>query len=131
MTTLEFVWLHLGEVVRTQGGIPGECVELANRYIMDVRGQPKIWANAAQWRMARIQKMLWINNTPNNVPLPGSLVIWGEDATAGTGPNGHIALVLAADTMRLVTADQNWPEGSPVALRMHTYRGVLGWQEPR
>ena len=43
------------------------------------------------------------------------------------GVFGHIAIALAADPMALLTFDQNWPEGSPSALTLHDYGGVLGW----
>jgi len=43
---------------------------------------------------------------------------------------GHIALVLTADNLHILSADQNWPVGAPVSLVLHGYSGCLGWFAP-
>lgn len=130
MTVLDFVSRYLGQYVTAPGGAGNQCVDLANEYLIEALGRAKVWANAVDWQRAQIKGMKWVNNLPNNAPKQGSLVVWGPYAPLAIGPFGHIALVLAADRMHLVTADQNYPDGSPVNLQLHTYDGVLGWQEP-
>jgi len=128
MTVLDFVQRRLGTVITSAGGIGGECVDLANQFLADMYGDPHEYLNAVDWAGARVPGHAWIANTPSNMPRQGDLVVWGYSSAAGTGPNGHIALALAASQMWVVSCDQNWPTGSPVRLMLHSYAGILGWQ---
>ena len=129
MRTLAFVQAHLNQRVTAPGGIGGQCVDLANLYMQDVLQQPLVRLNAVDWRTAKISGMVWTPNSPVNSPPPDSIVIWGPNAAAGTGQYGHIAIALAADSMTLLTFDQDWPYGAPCSLTLHTYDGVLGWHQ--
>jgi hypothetical protein len=130
MTPLDFAWKHLGDVVVAPGGLGGECVDLANLWLLEAYGLPHVYANAVDWRDARIRGFTWIGNTPNNQPIPGSLVVWERSADWSIGPNGHIALCLSASRLYLCTLDQNWPDHAPTRLHLHDYSGVVGWQQP-
>jgi hypothetical protein len=130
MTLLDFVAKYNGQYVTAPGGDGNQCVDLANLYLIEVRKQPKIWADAVAWQRATIKGMVWVPNGPSNAPPAGSLVVWGHNANAGTGAAGHIAVSLLADGMRLLSFDQNYPEGSPCHVQPHTYDGVLGWHRP-
>jgi hypothetical protein len=130
VTPLDFAWKHIGDVITAPGGQGGECVDLANMWLLEAYGAPHVWANAVDWSRARIRGFTWEPNTPRNMPIPGSLVVWERQPDWGIGIYGHIALALSSSTMYLVTLDQNWPEGSPCRLHLHDYRGVLGWQRP-
>ena len=130
MTPLDFAWKHIGDVVTAPGGLGGECVDLANLWLLEGFGTAHVYANAVFWKDARIRGFTWEPNTPMNMPIPGSLVVWQQQPDWHIGVNGHIALALSASRLYLVTLDQNWPEGSPCRLHLHDYRGVLGWQRP-
>ena len=112
MTPLDFAWRHIGDVVTAPGGLGGECVDLANLWLMEGYGLGHVWANAVQWQYAKIRHFTWEPNTPMNMPIPGSLVVWQQQADWHIGPNGHIAMALSASRLYLVTFDQNWPEGA-------------------
>jgi hypothetical protein len=130
MRTLAFVRANLGRVVQAPAGFGGQCVDLANIYLLDVWAKPEIHANAVDWQSARIQGMTWEPNGPANHPPLGSIVVWRPYAPHGIGIFGHIAIALTADAMDLVTFDQNWAEGSPCAFVLHDYGGVAGWHRP-
>lgn len=128
MDALDFAWRHIGDVVRAPGGIGGECVDLANLWLLECCGLPHVFADAVNWRDAPIRGFKWVQNTPTNFPSSGDLVVWGAYAPHGIGQAGHIALCQVADANHLITLDQNWPEHAAVGLHLHDYGGVLGWQ---
>jgi hypothetical protein len=130
MTPLGFAWAHIGDVLHAEGGLGGECVDLVNVYLAEAFGYAPIQRNAVDWRNVAIPKFRWEANTPFNSPLAGSLVVWGQNAEWGIGPNGHIALCLSADRMYLSTFDQNWPSHAYSRQHLHNYGGVLGWHRP-
>jgi len=122
-----FAYKYVGSTVTARGGLGGECVDLVNQYLVDVLQKPEVHANAADWPKRFRPGLKWVLNNPTNFPMPGAVVVWGQNAIAGTGPNGHIAVVVRAGPMALITLDQNWPEGAQTMLRVHGYQGVLGW----
>lgn len=130
MTPLDFAWKHIGDVVTAPNGLGGQCVDLANLWLLEAYGLPHVYADAVNWRLAHIPGWHWVQNGPTNYPPPGALVVWGPNAPWGIGQAGHIALVLAADANHILTLDQNWPEHAPTSVHLHDYRGVLGWQQP-
>ncbi len=130
VTLLALLTRCLGTRVQAKGGLGGECVDWANIYLANVWGQTAIQRNASDWATVEVNGFAWTANGLSNYPPAGSLVVWGQSAAAETGPNGHIAVALPADSMHLLTCDQNWPEGRPVSIVQHTYAGVLGWQTP-
>lgn len=129
MTLLDFAASYVGRVVTAPGGLGGQCVDLANLYITEVLGKAPVRANAKDWP-AFASSMYWVPNGPSNAPSPGALVVWRPKPGVQIDPNGHIALALMADAMHLITLDQNWPDGAPVSLVLHSYRGVAGWLLP-
>jgi hypothetical protein len=127
MRVLDFLDILLGHRVTAPGGDGGQCVDLVNLYLMRVLGLPQIHANAVDWANVRLAGRSWVVNLPRNAPARGDIVVWGREPKVGTGVNGHIAIALTADDMVLLSFDQNWPEGAPVSIVVHTYAGVLGW----
>lgn len=130
MTPLAFARRYNGTRITSSGGVGGECVDLANQWLAECCGLAHVFRNAVEWAQLGLAGMRWTINTPLNAPLPGSLAVWAPTPSLGIGPNGHIALVLIADNMTLLTLDQNWPVGSAVEMRLHPYAGVVGWQVP-
>jgi CHAP domain len=127
MTTLDFVARHLRHRVQSAGGLGGECVDLAVLYLAEVYGSAGPQANAVDWARLKVPGFTWVPNKPTNNPAMGDLVVWAQWDAYSIGPNGHIALALAASPMYLVSCDQNWPTGTPVSLVLHSYPGVAGW----
>lgn len=127
MTVLDFVGAHIGQRVTAPGGIGGECVDLANLFVLDLYNTPHVYRNAIDWARFDVPGFAFVPNGPVNMPTAGDLVVWGHDPGIGTGMFGHIAICLGASPMWMVTCDQNWPEGAHVSLHLHNYEGVLGW----
>lgn len=127
---LEFAAARIGRHVASPGGEGGQCVDLVELWAI-AEGRTPIPGNAvdlftnasaAQWRK--------VANGPTNFPQPRDIVVWGPSRAVGIGVDGHTAVCLAADSMWLLSLDQNWPEGAPVSVVLHTYAGVVGWLAP-
>lgn len=125
-TSLAFAFRYIGQFVGD-----GQCVALCNEWLRERYGLGPVWANAVDWAAARPQGLEWVDNSPTNYPPAGAVMVWKAYAGHGIGPFGHVAVCLAACSMVLLTVDQNWPAGSPVALVLHDYLGVAGWLQPR
>jgi hypothetical protein len=124
---LQFARDHVGQHVKSPGGLGGQCVDLVENWWLS-RGLPPIPGNAVNlWRNAPPARFLAVMNGPANFPVAGDVVIWREYAPQMIGAAGHCAVALAADASWLLTLDQNWPDGSPVAVVLHDYGGVVGW----
>lgn len=124
-----FLASNYGKTVQAPGGIGGQCVDLANLWLI-ARGGSPVRLNAADWAsdLHTLKGRPFVPNGPVNFPAPGAIVVWKRNiGSLGIGPYGHIAVVLAADANSLVTVDQDWPIGSPVQTVVHTYEGVAGW----
>jgi hypothetical protein len=127
---LDWAAARLGSLVKAPGGVGGECVDLANLWLL-ANGVPAVRANAADWARA-LAGLGWTRNGPDNFPRQGDIVVWRADVFAhGIGPFGHIAVCLVATPNKLLTVDQDWPVGAPVALTIHDYVGVAGWHSLR
>lgn len=129
LTPLAFANRHLGQRVTAPEGLGGECVDLVNLWLVESRGLAVVHLNAVDWARTKLPGLVWVENAPTNVPPRGAIVVWGDDASIGTGIFGHIALNLTADGMQLCSLDQNWG-AELVQLELHSYRGVLGWHVP-
>lgn len=127
MRTLAFAQTVLGQTVQAPGGIGGQCVDLVNIFVHDVLNRDYVRLNAADWRHLRLPSLPYQPNLPHNFPLLGDIVIWMYYPAHDISLFGHIAICIAADPMHLVTLDQDWPNGSGVALTLHDYGGITGW----
>ena len=88
-----------------------------------------VHGNAVAWDAESWPGYVFVPNTPTNQPVPGDVVIWGQNAVDGTGPPGHVDIAYQAiNEMSFLGLDQNWPDGSPCHVQSHSYVGVLGWQ---
>jgi CHAP domain len=116
-----------------------QCVAVAERYIIDVLGEPPVWSNAIDWFGKDATYVNWTANTPTNLAVEGAIIVWHQNYKAGTGIYGHIAIVLgpscgvpAPTSMEFYSFDQNWGTGANALCRIvkHTYDGVTGWAAP-
>lgn len=125
---LPFVSNLLGVgAVGTTPGNRGQCVGLIELWY-ERNGLPAVPGNAKDLLADADGKVFRATiNGPVNYPAPGDVVVWG--ATWGSG-YGHCAVVLAANSNRLVVFEQNDPEGAPCLVATHGYGGVLGWLTP-
>lgn len=130
MSLLSCIFTHLGHRLTAPGGLGGGCVGWVNIYLQDVFATPPVHANAVDWKHAAIPGFARVTNGPTNFPPYGAIVVWGPSPLVGITVFGRVAVAVLADSMRLLTLDQNWPEGSPLALVAHSYAGVLGWWVP-
>ena len=102
----------------------GQCVGLIEVWL-DANLKPHIWGNAKDLLAnAPALGYMMTENGPDNAPPPGAIVCW--DASWGGG-DGHTAIVVAANSERLVVFEQNDPDGSAPIVATHDYNGVLGW----
>lgn len=131
MNVVTWARVRVGQVVTAPGGLGGQCVDLANVYLV-ARMAALVRRNAADWALPGILPgWTWEPNGPVNAPPAGGLVVWRRNVTLqGIGQYGHVAIALAADPGQLLTLDQGWPEGAPVSLVWHPYVGVAGWWIP-
>lgn len=131
MTALEWVRRLVGATISYPGGVGGQCVDACNSYLAQVWDAAPVRANARDWPEAHRLDLMWVPNTPINYPERGCIVIWrGPVPVLGIGPEGHCAVVLAADSRVLLTADQNWSGQRYLGVWVHGYDGVNGWLVP-
>lgn len=88
-----------------------------------------VHGNAIEWAGQVWPGWTWVPNGPTNSPAPGDIVVWGPNATVGTGVYGHVDIAFDnIGAMSFDGFDQNWPENSACHVQSHNYDGVLGWQ---
>lgn len=124
---LEFAAARIGRVVDAPGGEGGQCVDLVELWTSAL-GAERIPGNAVDlYANAAASQWQKVSNGPSNYPAAGDIVIWGKSAAVGISAYGHCSICLVADAWWLLTLDQNWPPGAPVAVVLHPYTGVKGW----
>lgn len=102
----------------------GQCVGLVEKWL-NANGKAHIWGNAVDLlQNARTAPFIVTFNTPLNAPKPGTIVCW--DKTWGSGA-GHTAVVVAANTSKLVVFEQNDPVDAGCLVATHDYGHVVGW----
>lgn len=123
----EFITKYNGKFVEVGGSAnaQNQCVDLANRYIIDVLGkQPILGTNASDFPSKCLSFCDWIPNTPSGIPENGDIIIWD------TGAYGHIAIFIEGNASSFKSFDQNYPVGTPAHIQSHNYNGVIGWLRP-
>ena len=132
MTLAEFVAKYQGVYVDFDHAFGAQCVDLIDRYAVDVLGIPIVWVRGAiDWFGQDAAFLGWQRNVwgdRNSKPSGGAIVIWGPNARAGTGVFGHCAICTdPGDGLSFGAFSENYPTGTPARLRRFTYDGVIGW----
>ncbi len=133
MTTEEFVQKYTGKRVDANGNTPGEgayaqCVDIVNIWLVEGLGEkPILWTNATDFLNKTPSDCAMVLNTPSGIPAAGSVVVFHNDLPL-YGLNGHVAIIISADTEKMTVFEQNYPkEGTPCQIGTHTYTGCTGW----
>jgi len=131
-----FVSKYLGQRLDFDGYYGTQCVDLFNYYLKEVLGinnpiQQFSVASAYQiWNYGANNSLFKrIENTPTAVPEIGDIIIFDK---SNSFPHGHVSIFLEGDAKKLVSLDQHFPLGSPVAKVTHDYLNpkVIGWLRP-
>ncbi len=128
MSYEEFKNKWLGKPIDYDGKYLAQCVDVYRMYVKEVLGcpqSPPVVGAKDIWNTYLPEFFNRIENSTDNKPEQGDIVIWGMD------PYGHIAICDHATLTTLTCFEQNWKEldGSGVTeLRLHgNYNNVLGW----
>jgi len=128
MSYEEFKNKWLGKPIDYDGKYLAQCVDVYRMYVKEVLGcpqSPPVVGAKDIWNTYLPEFFNRIENSTDNKPEQGDIVIWGMN------PYGHIAICDHATLTTLTCFEQNWVEGngSGVAeIRRHTsYNNVLGW----
>lgn len=97
-------------------------------------GLPFQWANAGDWWDGSDSNFLDYWNKQEliesgNLPIPGDIVIFGNDLP-GSGGYGHASIFVRAIDNHWEGFDSNWG-GKSAHLQSHNWTYVLGWFTPK
>jgi hypothetical protein len=131
LTLDQFVAAHDGQFLVWDPRVGAQCVALVEFYARDVLAMPPVWANAVDWWGKDAAYETWSRNVwgdRTSKPPRGAIVVWGQNARAGTGIFGHIAICVdPGDGLTFGVFEQNYPTGSRCHVGRHPYDGVIGW----
>lgn len=130
MNLAEFITKYTDEYINFDTIYGPQCMDLYRQYVKEVlefpqselvAGAADVWTNYPEEYYDRI------TNGPYNFPIHGDVVIWSR----AYGPDGHIAVAVEADSMKLVCFSQNDPTNTPALEKTYTYNNILGWLHPK
>lgn len=116
-----------GEYLDYDGAYGAQCVDLI-KYYYEIFGVEEYATGNGSAYASNALPPGWerIQNTPDFVPEPGDVAVWGTALSSA----GHLAIILDADLHSFVSMDQNWPKGSPCTQVDHTYNKFWGVVRP-
>lgn len=140
MTVNEFILRYHGTFVDFDGQYGDQCVDLYRFYVKEVLGLPQspgvvgaaeIYTDFLRWPKALRDKYVRVPNLPNNIPVPGDIIVWPKTY----GPFGHVAIFQLGDVNKFIALSQNDPRGSLTHLQDYKYtfgvrQTILGWLHP-
>ena len=125
-----FITAHNGQYLNYADTVPNQCVSVANAWSASL-GFGVFSGNAINIIDETGSHYERINNTPEGVPSPGDIVVWGANATSGTGAAGHVGIFVSGNATSLTVFNQNAPTGTPCHEQAwKSYAGVVGWLHP-
>ena len=134
MNFQEFVKKYTNKTVDFDGAYGGQCVDLFNKYLVDVLG---ITNPIQQFPVASAYQIfgyaknntnfVCIPNDPTAVPQAGDIMIWNQ----GVGPHGHVGIYVEGDVMNFKSFEQNWNGVQKCIIVNHPYDHVTGWLRPK
>ena len=131
MTLQEFIDKYNGKFIDYDGHYGAQCQDLYRQYVQEVLGFPQspgVVGAKDNWDAYLPDYYERIPNTPEGVPQPGDIMIWG----ASYGPYGHVAVVTEATLTTFKCFSQNDPTGAPCGIKLYrTYKPTLGWLHPK
>ncbi len=134
MNLQEFIKKFDKKTVDFDGAYGGQCVDLFNKYLVDVLG---ITNPIQQFPVASAYQIfgyaknntnfVCIPNDPTAVPQAGDIMIWNQ----GVGPHGHVGIFVEGDVMSFRSFEQNWNGVQKCIIVNHPYDHVTGWLRPK
>ena len=127
MNLQDFITKYSGGGVDFDGSFGFQCVDLYRfyvKYVLGVPQSPSVVGAKDIWTTYSKNYYDQIANTPEGIPQPGDIVIWGDTY----GPYGHVAIFVKGTATTMTCFSQNDPAGTVCGLKLYrSYRGVLGW----
>lgn len=116
-----------GKYIDFDGYYGAQCMDLANKYVVECLGLPRLPVGNAwtQWYNYQSQHYTRVVNAPSAIPKKGDILIWKK--VWFYLPQGHIAIYDRGDINSFISMDQNWPLRSPAHYQKHNYRFLQGW----
>lgn len=131
MTLQDFISKYNGKGIDYDGHYGFQCVDLYRQYVQEVLNYPQspgVSGAKDIWNTYLQEYFMRVTNTPEGVPEPGDIMIWGDSY----GPYGHVAVVTKATLTTFTCFSQNDPVGSLCSEKLYrTYKPVLGWLHPK
>ena len=142
MTHTVFTNLWNGKYIDFDGVAGYQCVDLMRKYVKDVLGLPGYNEDLKPLGVNGHSKDLFyrlpdgggkyfskVYNGKTNSPSEGDIVFFKTSWLPPWlyGRDGHVAIAHTANSMNLVTFDQNWPSKTSCHFQRHTYKDCLGW----
>jgi hypothetical protein len=127
MLFTDFIHNWEGQYCDFDGAHGPQCMDLMNRYCVDVLGDTsgQLRAGTAYASYLKGGKDYErFTYAPGMVPQAGDIIYWTDVAVPGTG---HVAIVISANEKELTSFDQNWPLRTPSHTQHHSYDGIAGW----
>lgn len=124
MTVQEFIDYFNNIYCDYDGAYGDQCFDLANGYSRWIGG-PRFTGATADLIINQAGTFYTrIDNTANNFPIKGDIVVWNW-------PHVGIATGNKTDQNQFEALEQNDPTNSNCHLKEYTYNGVLGWLRPK
>jgi len=130
MTLQEFIKKYDKKTVDFDGAFGGQCVDLFNKYLVDVlniNNPIQQFPVASAYQIYGYAKnntsFVCIPNSPTAIPQAGDIIIWGQ----GVGPHGHVGVFVEGDVMSFRSFEQNWNGVQKCIIVNHPYDHVTGW----
>lgn len=125
MTLQEFISKYTSKKVDWDNQFGAQCMDLYRFYLKEV------WQKA---QTPLVTGAFQVFNSLENeyekikigIPKSGDVITWDE----GYAKNGHIAIVVSADSKKVTVFEQNNPIGSACKTASHSYNHTIGWFRP-